>query len=696
MPEQARLYCCFILLWFMAIAGQAQQPVRIACVGNSVTFGWGLKDPQTTSYPSQLQRMLGAGYVVKNFGYSGATVLKKGHNPYYKSKAFSDMLAFRPDIAVIHLGLNDTDPRNFPGYRDAFMPDYNWLIDTIKKINPEVRIYICSLTPVFTGHSRFLSSTFSWYGNLQEQIRQIATTRQLPLIGLHEALQYRPDLFTDAATLHPDEAGAAIIAQTVYRYLTGNFGGLQLPPLFTRDMIFQRDEPIRIWGTANAGTTVSVTFMNATQRVVTGYDGKWQVVFPASKAVSTPVELEIRNEQKTVRLQNILVGDVWLCSGQSNMYFPLSQSTGGDSILSNADPALPLRLFHYKPLAETDNRTWTPEELIRANNLDFFSGSWATNTRAAASGFSAVGYVFGSEILRRERVPVGLIEVAVGGSPLISWMSRHTLESHPLFEPAFYNWRQSDYLSQWCRERAAVNIKNATTAGQRHPYEPAYNFEAAIEKLLPFPVKGVLWYQGESDADNAELYQQLFPVFVADWRKKWQQQFPFYYVQLSSINRPSWNYFRDVQRKLLGDLDNAGMAVTSDLGDPEDVHYKDKIPVGLRLARLALNKTYHKKIIPSGPLLRSVKKEGDKVVICFDHAKGLRTANGAALTGFEMITDQGRFMPAAALIKNRKIIIRLPEGIPVTKIAYGWAPFTRANLVNQAALPASTFMQSLK
>lgn len=689
------LLTLFLLLCF-SMAGAKEPPVRVACIGNSVTYGWGVKARETSAYPSQLQQLLGTGYIVRNFGHSGATVVKKGHNPYYKSEAFTDMLTFRPDIAVIHLGLNDTDPRNFPGYRDAFIPDYNWLIDTIKKINPNVKIYVCSLTPIFTGHSRFLSSTADWYQELQEKIRTIAATNQLSVIDLREALHNRPDLFPDAATLHPNETGAAVIAQTVYQYLTGNFGGLQLPPLLTQNMVLQRQQPIRIRGIANAGTMVSVKFMNMERRAAAGNDGRWQIVFPASEATRIPQEMKIRNEQKTIRLQNILIGDVWLCSGQSNMYFPLSQSTGADRILNQSDPALPLRMFKYTLFAETDNRSWTPEELTRANNLDFFSGSWITNTKAAASDFSAVGYIFGLEIMNKEQVPVGVIEAAVGGSPLISWVSRHTLESNPLFTPVFKNWRQSDYLMQWCRQRADVNLKNATSVFQRHPYEPAYNFEAAIAKLLPYPIKGIIWYQGESDAENAELYQKLFPVLVNDWREKWHKQLPFYYVQLSSIKRPSWNYFRDMQRKLLTGLDNSGMAITSDLGDTADVHYKNKIPVGQRLARLALNKTYHKNIIASGPLLRSVKVNGGYAKIRFDDASGLKTSDNKPLSGFQMITDKGRFIPAIALIKNDKVIIALPKGIQVKKIAYGWEPFTRANLVNKAALPASTFIQSLK
>lgn len=158
----------FLMLFFWGTL-PAQQVIKVACVGNSVTAGWGLQNPGQESYPAQLQHLLGNGYAVKNFGHSGATLLKKGHNPYYRTAAFQQLLSFRPQIAIIHLGLNDTDPRNYPNYRDDFIPDYNWLIDTLKKQNPQIKIFICRLTPIFTGHSRFLSSTNEWYNDLQKK-----------------------------------------------------------------------------------------------------------------------------------------------------------------------------------------------------------------------------------------------------------------------------------------------------------------------------------------------------------------------------------------------------------------------------------------------------------------------------------------------------------------------------------------------
>lgn len=671
--------------------------IRIACIGNSVTFGYTLPDPASQSYPALLQKRLGDSYEVINFGHSGATLLKKGHNPYYKTREFAEAIKFHPDIAVIHLGLNDTDPRDWPNYRDDFIPDYNWLIDTLRAANPRMKIYICTLTPVFTGHPRFMSGTFTWYWQLQKLIPRIAEINHTGLIDLYSAFHDRPDLITDANTLHPNVQGAAKLGEVIFQNITGDFGGLKTADIFTDNMVLQRDKPIPVWGTANAGTVVAVSLNDRTVATHTAADGKWRVIFPAMKASASPHTMTLENEGKKITFKNILVGDVWLCSGQSNMEFPLAKAAGGKETAGQADETKPFRLFRYRPYAETNAVAWDSIALAKANDLDFFSGRWRLNNNEAAAEFSAVGYYFGKKIREEENIPVGLIEVAVGGSPLISWLDRLTLEADPLFEPALHDWRHSDYIMKWCRDRAAENLKNATAPLQRHPYDPCFNFEAGIAKIIPFPIKGVIWYQGESDAENAELFGKLFPVFVKDWRSKWGYDFPLYYVQLSRINRPSWNYFRDMQRRLLKEVPNSGMAVSSDLGDSVNVHYTDKQPVGLRLADLALHDTYGRtNVVPGGPMVMDAKKTGREIVISFSESGGLRVSDGKSLRGFEVVTNKGYFLPVKAAIENNQVILEVPLKEQVEKVVYGWKPYTTANLVNGAGLPASTFMMNLR
>ena len=662
--------------------------IKVACIGDSVTAGYLLSDAVKESYPSQLQILMGEKYEVKNFGYSGATLLKKGHKPYYKTKEFADALAYSPDIAVIHLGLNDTDPRNWPNYKEEFDADYSWLIDTLKKQNPAVKIYICRLTPIFNDHSRFKSGTRDWFWQIQSHIPNIAKANRVGLIDLHEKLYPRPDLFPDA--LHPTKEGAAIFAQTVYENITQDFGGLKLAAVFTDNMVLQRNQPIQIYGTANGGDTIEVTFKQQKKNVIVDKYGKWKISFPALTK-GGPYEMTVQSKATKIVLKNILVGDVWFCSGQSNMAFQLQNSENGSAEAKKIGANSTIRLFNAKAIQDTDETAWDAATLAKTNQLQFFSGSWSVCDSISAKEFSAIAYYFGKNIAHEENVPVGLIQVAVGGSPIESWIDRYTLEHDDKVVDILTNWRKSDFVMPWVRERANVNLKNATNAKQRHPYDPCYNFEAGVEAFTKFPIKGVIWYQGESNAHNVELYEHLMPTLVESWRKAWGTAFPFYYVQLSSIDRPTWPAFRDVQNRLQNKIPNSGMAISMDYGDALNVHPIKKKEVADRLALLALRYTYGKAVTANGPSALKAFQNGDNILVSFAFAKQLTTADKKELIGFELVNDKGiHIQDKAAIVKNQ-VLITIPKGEKIKTVLYAWKPFTKANLVNEAGLPCSTF-----
>lgn len=275
--------------------------------------------------------------------------------------------------------------------------------------------------------------------------------------------------------------------------------------------------------------------------------------------------------------------------------------------------------------------------------------------------------------------------------PTEAWIDRSTLEYR--FPAILRNWMQNDFIQDWVRGRAALNVKQSSNKLQRHPYEPCYLYESGIRPLEQFPVKGFIWYQGESNAHNREAHERLFRLLVESWRKNWgDAELPFYFVQLSSIDRPSWTWFRDSQRRLMAEIPHTGMAVSSDRGDSLDVHPKQKREVGERLAAWALNKTYgYKNVIPSGPLYKSVVFSGGAAYISFDYAEGLSTSDGKPLRTFEVAGDDGLFYPAQAVVENGKIKVWSDKVKEPETVRYGWQPFTRANLVNGAGLPASTF-----
>lgn len=678
----------FMFLCCCCLLGAKNRPVKVACVGNSITYGTGIAEREKYAYPVQLQQLLGDAYEVGNFGRPGATLLNKGHRPYQQQPEFRQALDFAGDIVVIHLGVNDTDPRNWPHFRDEFIPDYRALIDSFRVVNPKCRILIARLTPIADRHPRFESGTRDWHDQIQLAIEQVARYADVQLIDFHEPLYPYPYLLPDA--IHSNAQGAALLARTVYEGITGDFGGLQLSEIYTDHMVLQREQPVRIEGKANAGEKVTVTFAGQKLKAVTGTNGKWSVNLQPMPA-GGPYTLTVATRTVKKEFRDVLVGEVWLCSGQSNMEFYLNWSAEARQEVPQSTNDR-IRLYDMKARWRTDARAWDASVLDSLNRLQYYrTDGWEACMPETAGDFSAVAYFFGKKLQDSLQVPVGLICNAIGGSPAEAWVDRQTLEYE--FPAILRNWKQNDFIQDWVRGRAALNVKESADKLQRHPYEPCYLYEAGIRPLGAFPVKGVIWYQGESNAHNVEAHARLFHLLVDSWRRHWQQpELPFYFVQLSSLNRPSWPWFRDNQRRLMGEIPHTGMAVSSDRGDSLDVHPKSKRDVGERLAAWALNRTYGwQQVVPSGPLYRSVRFEGRTAYLSFDYAQGMTTADGGPLRVFEVAGPDGVFHPAHAEIVGEEVKVWSRDVQEPKVVRYAWQPFTRANLVNGSGLPASTF-----
>ncbi len=679
-----RLFLSFFLLCLL-LPLSAQQKIRVSCVGNSVTYGMNLPHREQECYPVRLQEMLGEGYEVRNFGHSGTTLLRHGSNPYVQTEEFQQALDFKGDLVIIHLGLNDTDPRNWPLHREEFIPDYRYLIDTLRTVNPKARVWICLTTPIFHSHRRFQSGTRDWHDQIQERIRQIAeTTDGVELIDLFTPLHKHPEMFPDA--LHPDADGALILAQTVYGAITGNYGGLKLPVLYGDGMVVQRDEPIVFHGTANAGENVTVTFDGKKQKTVAGSDGKWSVRFPKRKA-GGPYPLSFRAQSRSYEFNDVYVGEVWLCSGQSNMEFTLGQCATATADLAQAPQNTLLHLFNMPARARTDAVQW-PDSVLRANNrLEHLSyGPWCTAADASVRDFSAVAYHMGRMLADSLGVPIGLICNAVGGTTTEAWIDRTTLEYE--YPAILQNWIENDHTQAWARGRAKLNNTLATNPLQRHPYEPCYMFEAGILPLEQYTIRGVAWYQGESNADKPELHAMLFDLLQKSWRDYWNKKdLPFYFVQLSSLNRPDWPTFRDSQRRIAQTSRQTWMAVSSDQGDPNDVHPRNKLPIGQRLALQVLHHTYKFKLVSEGPVLDRAVRVGKSVELTFKNDDGLTCTQG-----FEIAGADGLFYPAEIRIGDGRVVLKSGKVKVPCAVRYGWQPYTTADLRNVQGLPASTFI----
>ncbi len=687
------LLACSINLSMYSAPKTPKKPVKVACVGNSITYGTGIADRLHDGYPAQLQRLLGDGYEVGNFGKPGACLLRRGFRPYNEQQEYRDALAFAGDIVVIHLGINDTDPRAWPCFRDEFVSDYLQLIDSLRGCNPKARFIMARMTPISDRHHRFQSGTKQWHGEIQQTIEQVARLAGADLIDFYDSLYVRPDLFPDG--LHPNPEGAGIMAQTVYSAITGKYGGLQLPEIYQDYMVLQRDVPLTVKGRADTGEEVRVSIAGQKHKTTANLRGEWQVQLQPLTKPGEGYELTIETAKKRFVYHHVAVGEVWLCSGQSNMAFMLKQAaTGARDILLADDPGL--RLYNMVPRWETSAVEWSPSVCDSVNrHLYYMPATWKTANPANVRDVSAIAYYFGRMLRDSLGVPVGLICNAVGGSTTESWVDRETLETQ--FPNILRDWLKNDFIQDWARGRAALNIKQSTNPWSRHPYQPCYLYETGTRPLAGYAVKGVVWYQGESNAHNWTTHERLFQMLKGTFRTTFHNgRLPFIYAQLSSIDRPTWTWFRDSQRLLMDERDATYMAVTSDLGDSLDVHPRQKQPVGERMARWALARCYGKTLTPSGPLAKQARREGKDVFLTFDYGQGLHTSDNQPLRTFEVAEEDGLFHPAEAEITQTGINLRCKAVARPRLVRYGWQPFTRANLVNADNLPASTFRMEVE
>jgi sialate O-acetylesterase len=629
---------------------------------------------------------------------------------------------------------------------------------------------------------------------------------------------------------------------------------VRLPAIISDNMVLQQGTKVRIWGNANAGEHVAVTFDKKTSNITADAQGRWQVLIGPFKA-GGPYELMVKGDN-VLTIKNVLVGEVWLCSGQSNMEWPLVNTTDGAEAVAQAK--------------NPEIRLFTVEKHTSTSPLTDVEGHWVVTTPDDAAHFSAVGYFFGRELYEHLKVPIGLINSSWGGTPAEAWTSHEALLSSPELKPildryesslnalpqtkATYaqalaqweeknlyidsgnkgealgyadpststtDWSQMDLPKQieaagllidgaiWFRKvvelpaewsgkdlvlnlppiddqdvtyfngtkigsvgretpnsymvprkyvvpgslvragRNVIAVRVFDSAGEggfgrggamsvgpagaaesslislrgtwdykvelalepKHPdwgsrpeavgvsnqNNPSVLYNAMIAPLVPFAIRGAIWYQGESNAGRAYQYRTLFPIMIRNWRTAWGQEFPFYFVQLANWHaskaqpdESDWAELREAQTMTLREP-HTGMAVIIDIGDENDIHPRNKLDVGRRLAAWALAGTYGQKVIPSGPLFDKYTIEGDKVRIRFEYGSGLKTIDGGPVKGFAIAGEDHRFVWADARIDGDTVIVSSPTVPKPVAVRYGWADNPIANLYNNAGLPASPF-----
>ncbi len=469
-----------------------------------------------------------------------------------------------------------------------------------------------------------------------------------------------------------------------------------LPSLLADHMVVQRGLPVHVWGMAAPHESVSVTFRGETKATNADELGRWSLYLsPAEAGGPFPMTVKAAN---TIVLNDILVGDVWVASGQSNMEFPMKELTNAATEIAAAQYPK-IRIFRVKH---------RPSDYPRS---DVGAKTWEACTPESVADSSAVAYFFARDLYQKKNIPIGLIQTFWGGTPAESWTSLHTLSADASLMPVFaerskmVDQQEATFLLQEQEEHDFQQaVAQAKAEGKPVPYRawhpdfaawaPAALYNGMIAPLTRYAIRGVIWYQGESnDGERAPLYAHLFRTMIGDWRRTWDEgDFPFLFVQIANLNTgpdSRWPEVRDAQRQALA-LRNTGMAVTIDIGDPVDIHPKDKLDVGLRLALAARAIAYGEKVEWSGPLYRQVTREDHALRVWFDHANGLAAKNGA-LVGFEVAGADGKYVSADTKIEDSSVVVSSPLVAEPVSVRYGWAANPTCNLYNREGLPASPF-----
>ena len=463
-----------------------------------------------------------------------------------------------------------------------------------------------------------------------------------------------------------------------------------LPSIFSDHAVLQKTDKVPVWGNADANEKVTVTIDKVTASTTTGADGKWKVELDLKNEGAGPYQLVVQGADK-LTIQDVLIGEVWFCSGQSNMAFPLSAaSTAKEEIPQSANSQL--REFQAVLVASPDPQ-------------DDNKGKWLISSPQTAGGFTAVGYYFGKKLQNELKTPIGLVHSSMGGSPIETWIRAEALDTDPDLKQG--------------KEKSLLTPFTPTT--NQNPFPASYYFNGMIHPFLSYAIAGVIWYQGESNQERGFQYRISFPLLINDWRKQWGQgDFPFYYCQLANrgnrLPQPGNNNRSELceSQTLALSLPNTGQAVLIDIGEEKETHFRNKKEAGERLALIALAKTYGKQVIYSGPMYDSMQIEGDKIRIKLKFTDGglvakplpatyqplsaspetkplVRNSPNSMLEGFSICGEDKKWHWADAKIDRNDVIVWSDEIKNPIAVRYAWEANPICNLSNSSGLPACPF-----
>lgn len=495
---------------------------------------------------------------------------------------------------------------------------------------------------------------------------------------------------------------------------------VRLPSIFSDGMVLQQQQLVRIWGGADPDEEVKVTFADQAHSIVTDATGRWSITLNPMNANAQPADLVVAGKN-TRTLKNVVVGEVWVCSGQSNMQWTVRQAANAEAEIAGANHPQ-IRMFNVERVPNM-----LPQEDCK--------GAWKQATPANVADFSAVGYYFGRHLHNVLKVPVGLINTSWGGTRIEAWTSHESLAERPCATEMLADWQ--DYVAKWdgAKEQAAfdkrkadwqaevkkIDAENAMLPADRKkpkpqaprpaddpaktPHHPSVLFNGMVAPLIPYGIKGAVWYQGESNQKRAFQYQELLPTMINDWRRLWTDNFSFYIVQLANFGNGKpvtkdagvadpWVELQEAQTLTAQTLDKCGIAIINDIGEQNDIHPKNKQEVGRRLALWALAKDYGKDGTEyCGPLFLSSVVQGSKIRVQFTHTgSGLKARDGGELKQFQIAGADKKWVWAKAVIEGNEVVVSSDAVPQPVAVRYAWASWPEgANLMNAEGLPASCF-----
>jgi len=475
---------------------------------------------------------------------------------------------------------------------------------------------------------------------------------------------------------------------------------LRLPAVIGDNMVLQSNSTVPIWGWAQPYQKVDVkgSWMTLARSARADSKGKWMIKLKSPEA-GGPYSIVFQSGKEFIEVKNVLAGEVWLCSGQSNMDFPLKKATNGEKTIAESN--IPqIRLF-------------TVPKTVADNPLDDTQSQWKLSSPETSADFSAVGFFYGHSLYKVLNVPIGIIQSSWGGTPAESWVSKETLTTDNDLIPILERFadRVLNFNKTMDKYQEALELWEQTAQENKDPAKkpvmpvirdqgsPASLYNGMISPIIPYKLKGVIWYQGEANRKRAWQYRKLFPALINNWRSAWNQgPFPFYFVQLAPYKYGDENEnflpeLREAQLYTMQTVINTGMAITTDVGDLENIHPAEKLKVAERLAFWAIAKDYGRTNLEHcGPIYNSMIIENDKIRINFDHlGQGLVSTGGNPPSCFTIAGEDQVFYPAEAIIERNTVLVSSPKVTSPVAVRFGWNKTDVPNLFNRNGLPASPF-----